>query len=97
MPVSKETKERLELATRYFNEMLARVRAAQTDLEDAGMKLRHSQNAWEREFLGEIKLEREECAKVADDYARDGRMEREYACEVADELAARIRNRTNTN
>lgn len=33
----------------------------------------------------------EQCAKVADDYARDGRLEREYACETADEIASRIR------
>jgi hypothetical protein len=33
----------------------------------------------------------EACAKVADDYSRDGRDYKEYACETADELAARIR------
>lgn len=36
--------------------------------------------------------ERERCAAVADNYARDGRLCREYACEVADEIAARIRS-----
>jgi len=34
----------------------------------------------------------EECAKVADNYARDGRVYKEYACETADEIAARIRS-----
>jgi hypothetical protein len=33
----------------------------------------------------------EMCAKVADDYGRDGRLYKELACETADELAARIR------
>jgi len=42
-----------------------------------------------------VKHERELCAQVADDYGRDGRLSKEYACEVADELAARIRARTN--
>jgi hypothetical protein len=34
----------------------------------------------------------EQAARLCDDYARDGRLERKYACEVADEIAARIRN-----
>jgi hypothetical protein len=34
----------------------------------------------------------EEAAKVCDQYARDGRLSKEYACETADELAARIRS-----
>ena len=34
----------------------------------------------------------EECADVADNYARDGRVYKEYACETADEIAARIRS-----
>ena len=33
----------------------------------------------------------EEAAKVADNYARDGRVYQEYACETADEIAAHIR------
>jgi hypothetical protein len=33
----------------------------------------------------------EEAAQLCDDAFRDGRLDREYACETADELAARIR------
>jgi hypothetical protein len=42
-----------------------------------------------RELVGGVHVE---CARVADDYARDGRFEKEFACETADEIAARIRN-----
>lgn len=50
----------------------------------------------QRAFIGGLMfeatmLERDRCAKLADDYARDGRTHKEYACETADELAARIR------
>jgi hypothetical protein len=58
--------------------------------------------AW-RGFAGSLQLrdavvealtdERERCAKVAANYGREGdRLSREYACEVADEIAARIRH-----
>lgn len=35
--------------------------------------------------------EQERCAIVADNYARNGRFDRQYACETADEIASRIR------
>lgn len=47
------------------------------------------------ELIGNaIAAEREACAKIADEYGREGdRFAKEYACETADELAARIRAR----
>jgi hypothetical protein len=44
-----------------------------------------------REFAAVRTDQREKDARIADNYARDGRLSKEYACEVADEIAARIR------
>lgn len=42
-----------------------------------------------------VAAERERCAKIADNYGREGdRLSKEFACEVADEIAARIRSET---
>jgi hypothetical protein len=47
---------------------------------------------WIDKIKAEIRNEIiEEADRVCDDYARDGRLDREYACEVADEIAAQIR------
>jgi hypothetical protein len=43
-------------------------------------------------YLAGISHERQRCAKIADDYGREGdRLSKEFACETADEIAARIR------
>jgi hypothetical protein len=62
---------------------IARLRSRIIILETAG------------DVVGAVAAEREACAQVADNYGREGdRISKEYACEMADELAARIRART---
>lgn len=66
-----------------------------TDHEARARKLTFDRDM-QREIVALLRtVEREaleRAAMVADNYARDGRTHKEFACETADEIAARIRS-----
>jgi len=76
-----------------YQEDAACVDAASTAIKS----LRSRVSELEAERDAAALAEREACAQIADNYARNGRLYKELACETADEVAARIRARGNTD